>query len=143
MATAHEGRRVGAAELGIEKVELDDLFKRADFISLHTPLTEATRSIIDAKAIRKMKKSVRIINCARGDLIVEKDLKMALEKGDVAGAALTRWANQKLVAMWGRWRAACARGAATGARRACPVVTQPKSHAAAGGGCTLSLTSSP
>ena len=77
-----------ADDLGVEKVELAALFMRADFISLHTPLTDATRSIIDAKAIRKMKKSVHIINCARGGLIVEKDLKMALEKGDVAGAAL-------------------------------------------------------
>jgi len=83
-----------ADDLGVEKVELAALFKRADFISLHTPLTDATRSIIDAKAIRKMKKSVRIINCARGGLIVEKDLKKALEKGDVAGAALDVFAHE-------------------------------------------------
>ena len=83
-----------ADDLGVEKVELAALFERADFISLHTPLTDATRSIIDAKAIRKMKKSVHIINCARGDLIVEKDLKMALEKGDVAGAALDVFAHE-------------------------------------------------
>ena len=83
-----------ADDLGVEKVELAALFKRADFISLHTPLTDATRSIIDAKAIRKMKKSVRIINCARGGLIVEKDLKKALEKGDVTGAALDVFAHE-------------------------------------------------
>jgi len=77
-----------AKELNVEKVELDELFPRADFITLHTPLTEATRNIIDAKAIAKMKKGVRIINCARGGLIVEEDLKAALESGQVAGAAL-------------------------------------------------------
>ena len=77
-----------AEDLGVEKVELPELFKRADFISLHTPLTDATRNILNARAFRKMKKGVRIINCARGGLIVEKDLKQALENGDVAGAAL-------------------------------------------------------
>ncbi|MEW5727154.1 MAG: phosphoglycerate dehydrogenase [Pseudomonadota bacterium] len=77
-----------AKDLGIEKVDLDTLFARADFITLHTPLTEATRNIIDAKAIAKMKKGVRIINCARGGLIVEEDLKAAIESGQVGGAAL-------------------------------------------------------
>src|ERR1700761_4654665 len=60
-----------AVDLGVEKVELDDLFARADFITVHTPLTEATKNIIDAKAIAKMKDGVRIINCARGGLVVE------------------------------------------------------------------------
>jgi D-3-phosphoglycerate dehydrogenase len=77
-----------ANDLGIEKVELDELFPRADFITLHTPLTDATRNIIDAKAMAKMKKGVRIINCARGGLVVEADLKAAIESGQVAGAAL-------------------------------------------------------
>ncbi len=77
-----------AAELGVEKVELDDMLARADFISLHTPLTDATRNIIDAAAIQKMKKGVRIINCARGGLIVEADLKAGLENGHIAGAGL-------------------------------------------------------
>ena len=77
-----------AADLSVEKVKLDELFKRADFISLHTPLTDKTRHIIDAKAMKKMKKSVRIINCARGGLIDEKALKKALDSGQVAGAAL-------------------------------------------------------
>jgi D-3-phosphoglycerate dehydrogenase len=77
-----------AKELGVEKVEIDELFSRADFITLHTPLTEATRNLIDAKALFKMKKGVRIINCARGGLIVEQDLKAAIESGHVAGAAL-------------------------------------------------------
>ncbi|MGE5506619.1 MAG: phosphoglycerate dehydrogenase [Actinomycetota bacterium] len=77
-----------AKDLGIEKVELDELFPRADFITLHTPLTSATRNIIDAKAMAKMKKGVRIINCARGGLVVEADLKAAIESGQVAAAAL-------------------------------------------------------
>ncbi len=77
-----------AKELNVEKVELDELFPRADFITLHTPLTDATRNIIDAKAMAKMKKGVRIINCARGGLVVEEDLKAAIESGQVAGAAL-------------------------------------------------------
>ncbi|MBF0560890.1 MAG: phosphoglycerate dehydrogenase [Alphaproteobacteria bacterium] len=76
-----------AATLGVERVELDELFARSDFITLHTPMTEATRGIIDAKAIAKMKKGVSIINCARGGLIVEKDLKAALDSGYVKGAA--------------------------------------------------------
>jgi D-3-phosphoglycerate dehydrogenase len=77
-----------ANDLGVEKVELDELLARADFITLHTPLTDATRNILDAKALAKTKKGVRIINCARGGLIVEEDLKAALDSGHVAGAAL-------------------------------------------------------
>ncbi|HSV28155.1 MAG TPA: phosphoglycerate dehydrogenase [Candidatus Omnitrophota bacterium] len=77
-----------AKDLNIEKVDLDTLFARSDFITLHTPLTEATRNVIDAKAIAKCKKGVRIINCARGGLVVEEDLKAAIESGHVAGAAL-------------------------------------------------------
>src|SRR5690606_1265457 len=77
-----------AQELGVEKVDLDDLFARSDFITLHTPLTDKTRGIIDAAALAKTKKGVRIINCARGGLVVEADLKAALESGHVAGAAL-------------------------------------------------------
>ncbi|KIL96989.1 D-3-phosphoglycerate dehydrogenase [Paramagnetospirillum magnetotacticum MS-1] len=77
-----------AKELNVEKMELEELFPRADFITLHTPLTDATRNIIDSKAMAKMKKGVRIINCARGGLVVEEDLLAALESGQVAGAAL-------------------------------------------------------
>ena len=76
-----------ARDLGVEKVELADLFKRADFITLHTPLTDMTRNIVDAKAIATMKKGVRIINCARGGLVDEKALREALDSGHVAGAA--------------------------------------------------------
>jgi D-3-phosphoglycerate dehydrogenase len=77
-----------ARDLGIEKVELNDLLARADFITLHTPMTNETRGIISAEAIAKMKKGVRIVNCARGGLIDEKALKAALDSGHVAGAAL-------------------------------------------------------
>jgi len=76
-----------ARDLGVEKVELDELFKRADFITLHTPLTDKTRNIIDAAAIKKLKKGVRIINCARGGLVDEAALAEALKEGQVAGAA--------------------------------------------------------
>jgi len=77
-----------AGDIGVEKVELDKLLIRSDFISLHTPLTDNTRGIIDATALAKTKVGVRIVNCARGGLVVEKDLEVALKSGHVAGAAL-------------------------------------------------------
>ena len=77
-----------ALKLGIEKVELDELLRGADFITLHTPLTELTRNIISADALNKMKKGVRIVNCARGGLIDEGALYVALKNGHVASAAL-------------------------------------------------------
>lgn len=83
-----------ALDIGVEKVELDELLRRADFVSLHTPLTDRTRNIIDARAIAKMKPGVRIINCARGGLIVEEALKDALLSGHVAGAALDVFAQE-------------------------------------------------
>ncbi|MGB7693983.1 MAG: phosphoglycerate dehydrogenase, partial [Pseudolabrys sp.] len=76
-----------ADDLGVEKVELDELFRRADFITLHTPLTDKTRNIINAGGIKNMKKGVRIINCARGGLVDEAALYEALKSGQVAGAA--------------------------------------------------------
>jgi len=77
-----------AKELGIEKVSLDELFARSDFITIHTPLTDETRNLINKETIAKMKDGVRIINCARGGIVNEKDLYEALESGKVAGAAL-------------------------------------------------------
>ncbi len=77
-----------AIEMGVEKVELDQLLARADFITLHTPLTDQTRNILSRENIAKMKKGVRIINCARGGLIDEAALKDALDSGQVGGAAL-------------------------------------------------------
>jgi D-3-phosphoglycerate dehydrogenase len=77
-----------ARDLGVERVQLDALLARADFVTLHTPLTEATEGLIDAKALAKTKRGVRIINCARGGLVVEADLAAALDTGHVAGAAV-------------------------------------------------------
>ena len=77
-----------AVDLGVEKVELDDLIARADIITLHTPLTETTKNIISREAIGRMKRGVRIVNCARGGLIDEAALADALKSGHVAGAAL-------------------------------------------------------
>jgi len=77
-----------AMELGVDKVEIDELLKRADFITLHTPLTDQTRNILSRENIGKTKKGVRIVNCARGGLIDEQALKEALDSGHVAGAAL-------------------------------------------------------
>jgi D-3-phosphoglycerate dehydrogenase len=77
-----------ALEIGVEKVELPDLLARADFITLHTPLTDRTRGIIGADALKNMKPGVRIINCARGGLVDEAALLEALKSGHVAGAAL-------------------------------------------------------
>jgi D-3-phosphoglycerate dehydrogenase / 2-oxoglutarate reductase len=77
-----------AVELGIEKVDLDGLLARADFITLHTPLTEQTRNILSAENLARTKKGVRIINCARGGLIDEAALKAGLDSGHIAGAAL-------------------------------------------------------
>ena len=76
-----------ATRLGIEKFELDELLAQADFITLHTPLTDTTRNIISADALNKTKKGVRIINCARGDLVDELAMVAALKSGHVAGAA--------------------------------------------------------
>ncbi|MFS2110057.1 phosphoglycerate dehydrogenase [Sphingomonas sp. Sphisp140] len=77
-----------AIEMGVEKVSLDDLLLRADFITLHTPLTDQTRNILSAENLAKTKRGVRIINCARGGLIDEAALKEGLESGHIAGAAL-------------------------------------------------------
>ena len=68
-----------AREMGIQTVALDELFRRADFISVHTPLTNETRSLINAQAIRQMKDGVMIVNCARGGIINEHDIYEALK----------------------------------------------------------------
>jgi D-3-phosphoglycerate dehydrogenase len=76
-----------AASLGVDKVDLDELLKRADFITLHTPLTDKTRNIIDAAAIAKMKNGAYVINCARGGLVDEQAVRDALDAGKLSGAA--------------------------------------------------------
>ena len=87
-----------ARDLGVEKVELPELLKRADFITLHTPLTDKTKNIIGAKALTQTKKGVRIINCARGGLVDEKALREALDAGKVAGAAFDVFVEEPAVA---------------------------------------------
>jgi D-3-phosphoglycerate dehydrogenase len=77
-----------AVQLGVEKVELAELWRRADFITLHTPLTDKTRNIINADSLAQTKNGVRLINCARGELIEEAALVEALKSGHVAGAAI-------------------------------------------------------
>ncbi|MDU8929460.1 phosphoglycerate dehydrogenase [Alisedimentitalea sp. MJ-SS2] len=76
-----------ADSMGVEKVELDDLLARADFITLHVPFTEATKNILSRENLEKTKKGVRIINCARGGLVDEEALSELLKSGHVAGAA--------------------------------------------------------
>ena len=79
-------REERADKIGVEKVELDELLARADFITLHVPLTDKTRNILSAENIAKTKKGVRIINCARGGLVDEAALAEAIKSGHVAGA---------------------------------------------------------
>jgi len=77
-----------AEKKGVDLVSLDELLSRSDFITVHTPLTDETRNLIDQNAIQKMKDGVILINCARGGIINEKDLYDAIKGGKVAGAAL-------------------------------------------------------
>ncbi len=76
-----------ATEIGVEKVELDELLGRSDFITMHVPLTDQTKNILSKENIAKLKKGVRIVNCARGGLVDEEALAEALKAGHVAGAA--------------------------------------------------------
>ncbi len=76
-----------ATRMGVEKVELDDLLARADFITLHVPLTDQTRNILSAETLARTKKGVRVINCARGGLVDEAALAELIRSGHVAGAA--------------------------------------------------------
>jgi D-3-phosphoglycerate dehydrogenase len=82
------------ADLGVEMVSLDDLFTRADFITLHALLTPETRDMINRDTLAKMKKGVRIIDAARGALIDETALAEAIKSGHVAGAALDVFAEE-------------------------------------------------
>ena len=77
-----------ADKLGITLVTLDELYRRSDFITVHLPLTNETRNMINADAFRKMKKGVKIVNCSRGGIMNEKDLAEAIKAGTVSGAAL-------------------------------------------------------
>ena len=81
-------------EMGVEPVTLDALLARADYVSLHCPLTEATRNMIDTRRLAQMKPGTRLINCARGGLIDEAALSQALQSGHLAGAALDVYAHE-------------------------------------------------
>lgn len=83
-----------AAKMQIELVSLDDLYARADFITVHTPLTPETKGLIGAAAFAKMKKGVRIVNCARGGIVDEQALADAITSKHVAGAALDVFAEE-------------------------------------------------
>ncbi len=87
-----------ADQMGVEKVELDDLLARADFITLHVPLTDQTRNILSRENIARLKPGVRIINCARGGLVDEDALAEALKSGHVAGAAFDVFAVEPATA---------------------------------------------
>ncbi|NNF00634.1 MAG: phosphoglycerate dehydrogenase [Pyrinomonadaceae bacterium] len=85
-----------ASELGIEIGTLDEVLKNADFLTIHTPVTEGTRGIIGKDAFSKMKKGIRLVNCARGGLVDEDALLAAIEDGTVAGAALDVYETEPL-----------------------------------------------
>jgi D-3-phosphoglycerate dehydrogenase / 2-oxoglutarate reductase len=85
-----------ADELGVKCVSLAEVLANADYISIHTPLTDETRNMINTQSIAKMKDGVRIINCARGGIIDENALVEALQTGKVAGAALDVYAEEPL-----------------------------------------------
>jgi len=87
-----------ARAAGAQLVELDELLRTADVISLHTPLTEKTRSLINTDALAKMKKTAVIVNCARGEVVDLAALAAALEAGTIAGAALDVYPSEPLPA---------------------------------------------
>lgn len=88
-----------AKDIGAELVqELDGIYRQADFITVHMPVTAETRQMLNAAAFAKMKPGVRLVNCARGEIINETDLLAALESGKVAGAALDVFSTEPLAA---------------------------------------------
>jgi D-3-phosphoglycerate dehydrogenase len=87
-----------AKSLQVELCELKELFQQSDFITVHMPLTDETKNMIDKRAFEQMKVGVRVLNCARGGIIVEKDLVDAIRKGMVAGAALDVFETEPLPA---------------------------------------------
>ncbi|PPD46564.1 MAG: phosphoglycerate dehydrogenase [Methylocystis sp.] len=98
-----------ALALGVEKVDYDELLGRADFITIHTPLTAQTKNILSVEAIAKTRRGVRIINCARGGLVDEAALVKALDDGHVAGAALDVFAVEPATGnpLFGRANVVC------------------------------------
>jgi len=88
--------RSRAKALQVELVELDEIYARSDFLTVHMPMTDETRGMINAAAFAKMKKGVRVLNCARGGIVNEKDLYDAIQSGQVAGAALDVYETEPL-----------------------------------------------
>lgn len=95
LVLGYDSRTIGA-EPFMHMVELDELYAKADFISLHLPLTETSKHMLNAEAFAKMKKGVRIVDCARGGVIDEDALYDAIVSGQVAGAALDVFENEPL-----------------------------------------------
>jgi D-3-phosphoglycerate dehydrogenase len=87
-----------AKEIGVEKVELEDLLARADIITLHTPMTAQTKNILSAENLAKTKRGVRIVNCARGGLVDEAALRKLIDEGHVAGAGFDVFVEEPAVA---------------------------------------------
>jgi len=87
-----------ARELGVEMVDFDELLRRADFVTVHTPLTDQTRGLLNEAAFKKMKPTARLINCARGGIVDEAALVQALKNGEIAGAAVDVYAQEPLAA---------------------------------------------
>src|SRR5438876_5383237 len=85
-----------AKAMQVELVELDEIYARSDFITVHMPMTDETKGMINAAAFAKMKKGVRVLNCARGGIVNEKDLYDAIQSGQVAGAALDVYETEPL-----------------------------------------------
>jgi D-3-phosphoglycerate dehydrogenase / 2-oxoglutarate reductase len=85
-------------QLGIESASVDEICERADFITIHTPMTAETKGLINADRLKKMKKTARLVNCARGGIVVEADLIEALKANEIAGAALDVYESEPLVA---------------------------------------------
>jgi D-3-phosphoglycerate dehydrogenase len=83
-----------AERIGVRLVELDELFAGSDFITIHTPLNDATRGLLRTETFAKCKRGVRIVNCARGGIVKEDDLLLALESGQVGGAALDVYSQE-------------------------------------------------
>ena len=85
-----------AKAMNVETLSLDEIYARADFITVHMPMTDETKGMLNSAAMAKMKKGVRLLNCARGGIIVEEDLIEAIKSGQVAGAALDVYESEPL-----------------------------------------------
>ncbi|MDP2865132.1 MAG: NAD(P)-dependent oxidoreductase, partial [Elusimicrobiota bacterium] len=83
-----------ARELGVKMVTLDELYAKSDFITYHVTINPATKGMLNKEAIAKMKKGVRLVNCARGGIMVEEDIKAGIESGQIAGFACDVYAKE-------------------------------------------------